>query len=436
MDLRTLASGGTLRRILDVAVKDLVRYTRSMFVLGMMFGAPLMIAGLIYFAFSGLGGGEGGFQLPVTRVLVVNLDQPDSQYGGFSAGQVLVEFLQAEQLANLLETTVANDEASARAAVESQEADVAVIIPTDLSPAAFTAAGGTSVTLYQDPTLSIGPAIVKGLIENFLDGFSGSKIAAGVTAELFTERGMQADPGATQSVVLQYADWARELGELRASRQHPLIAVQPLPSKAAPTNLLADLAGKILAGQLIFFSFYTAAAAAQSIITEEEQKTLPRLFTTPSPRTAILAGKFIATFALVLGQAVVLTIASAFIFRIRWGQPLTVAMVMLGLVAVSTGFGLFLMSFAKTTRQAGLVMGAVLTVLGMAGGLFSAGMDVLPTAFETVALLTPHGWVMRGWKLSLAGASAGEVLLPVAVVLVMGIAFFAFGAVTFRRRFA
>jgi hypothetical protein len=72
----------------------------------------------------------------------------------------------------------------------------------------------------------------------------------------------------------------------------------------------------------------------------------------------------------------------------------------------------------------------------MAGGLFSAGMDVLPRAFETVALLTPHGWVMRGWKLSLAGASAGEVLLPVAVVLVMGIAFFAFGAVTFRRRLA
>jgi ABC-2 type transport system permease protein len=235
---------------------------------------------------------------------------------------------------------------------------------------------------------------------------------------------------------MQYAEWAQQVGQQRAGNQHPLVEVQAPPRQAAPTNQLSDLAGKIMAGQLIFFSFYTAAASAQSIITEEEQMTLARLFTTPTARTAILAGKFIATFAMVLGQALVLTVASALMFRIRWGEPLTVALVILGLVVVSSGLGLFLMSFVKNSRQAGLVMGAVLTVLGMAGGLFSAGMDVLPRAFETVALFTPQGWAMRGWKLSLAGASPGQVLLPVAVVLAMGVAFFSAGAVTFRRRLA
>ncbi len=425
-----------LQKSLDVALKDLMRNTRSPFVLVMMFGAPLMITALIYFAFSGLGGGDGGFQLPVTRVQVANLDQTSAEFGGFAAGEVLVQFLQSEQLSNLIQATVAEDADSARAAVNRQEADVALIIPADLTATAFTAGGGTSLTLYHDPTLTIGPAIVKGLIANFLDGFSGSKIAAEVTAQLLAENGLQTNPGMMQSVAAQYAEWAQQVGQQRAGVQHPLLEVEAPPRRAAPTNQLADLAGKILAGQLIFFSFYTAAASAQSIITEEEQKTLPRLFTTPTPRTAILAGKFIATFLLVLGQAVVLTIASALIFRIRWGQPLTVLLVTLGLVAVSTGFGLFLMSFAKTSRQAGLVMGAVLTVLGMAGGLFSAGMDVLPRAFETVALLTPQGWAMRGWKLSLAGAAPSDVLLPVGVVLVMGIVFFAAGALTFRRRLA
>jgi ABC-2 type transport system permease protein len=424
-----------LQRSLDVALKDLMRNTRSLFALVMMFGAPLMITALIYFAFSGLGG-DGGFQLPVTRVQLVNLDQTTPEFGGFSAGQVLVEFLQSQQLSDLIEAAVAHDAESARAAVNRQEADVAVIIPTGLTATAFTAGGGTSLTLYQDPTLTIGPAIVKGLIENFLDGFSGSKIAAEVTAELLAEDGLPTDPSTVQAVATQYAEWAQQVGQQRAGAQHPLFDVQAPPRKAAPTNPLADLAGKILAGQLIFFSFFTAASSAQSIITEEEQKTLPRLFTTPTPRTAILAGKFIATFVLVLGQAVVLTIASALIFRIRWGQPLTVALVTLGLVAVSTGFGLFLMSFVKTSRQAGLVMGAVLTVLGMAGGLFSAGMDVLPSAFERVALLTPQGWAMRGWRLSLAGANPGDVLLPVGAVLVMGVIFFAAGALTFRRRLA
>jgi hypothetical protein len=70
----------------------------------------------------------------------------------------------------------------------------------------------------------------------------------------------------------------------------------------------------------------------------------------------------------------------------------------------------------------------------MAGGLFSAGMDTLPRAFETVALFTPQGWAMRGWRLSLSGAAPAEVLLPVAVTLAMGTVSFALGAMSFRRR--
>jgi hypothetical protein len=37
----------------------------------------------------------------------------------------------------------------------------------------------------------------------------------------------------------------------------------------------------------------------------------------------------------------------------------------------------------------------------------------MPPIFETVALFTPHGWALRGWKLALAGGGAGDVLLPV-----------------------
>jgi len=49
-------------------------------------------------------------------------------------------------------------------------------------------------------------------------------------------------------------------------------------------------------------------------------------------------------------------------------------------------------------------------------------------------LLTPHGWALRAWKLSLAGADAKTMILPVAVLLVMGVILFGVGALTFRRR--
>ena len=429
---RNLSAG--MRSAFDIAVKDLTVYARSPFIWAMMFVAPLLIAGLIYFAFSGLGSSSGGSELPFARVQVTNLDQPSAEYGDLSVGKMLVEFLQDKNLASIIQVTIAGDEASAREAVDRKTADVAIIIPTDLSTAARMPDRKATVILYQDPTLTIGPGIVKGLLHNFLDGFSGSKLATAVVLQQLSERGIVADSSTLQSVASQYAAWMQSLSASRQAGHYPAIRTQSPPGKAVAKDFMADLAGKILAGQLIFFAFYTAAATAQSIITEEEQLTLGRLFTTPTPRTAILSGKFVSVFLLVSGQVVVLTVVSSLLFHIDWGKPLSMLMAILGLVVVTAGLGLFLMSFVKSSRQAGVMFGGVFTILGMAGGLFSTGVESLPKAFETIALLTPHGWALRAWKLSLAGADPGAMVMPVAVLLVMGAILFTGGALTFRRR--
>jgi ABC-type multidrug transport system permease subunit len=110
--------------------------------------------------------------------------------------------------------------------------------------------------------------------------------------------------------------------------------------------------------------------------------------------------------------------------------------VTLGLVVAAAGFGVLLMSFVKSTRQSGPVVGGVLTLTGMVGGLFTTGFQNLPAAYSTINLLTPHGWALRGWKAALAGGGVSDVLLPALVTLGMGIVFFAIGALFFRRRFA
>jgi hypothetical protein len=114
----------------------------------------------------------------------------------------------------------------------------------------------------------------------------------------------------------------------------------------------------------------------------------------------------------------------------------TIALVTLGLVIAASGLGVFMMSFIKTTRQAGPIQGGVLTITAMLGGLFTAWMPNLPAALDTTALAMPQGWAMRGWKLALAGAGPAEALLPVAALLAMGLALFIAGALIFRRRFA
>jgi ABC-2 type transport system permease protein len=420
-------------KVFDIALKDLLRSFRSTFALTMMFVAPLLIAGMIYFAFGSLMGSDGGFSLPLTTVQIVNLDQPDPD-SGFVIGSMLVESLQSEKVADFLQVTEAPDEASARAAVDNQEAAVAVIIPADFTAAAMALEGNAAITLYPDPTLMLGPGVVKVALGQIVDSFAGIRIAVDVVDDQLGRRGAILDEETRSQVRQGYATWVQSLGQVRSEGAYPALDIQPPPGRAEPVSQTVALIGPIMAGMLIFFAFFTGANTAQSIVREDEEGTLARLFTTPIPQALILGGKFAAVFATVAVQSIVLLFVSGILFRIHWGEPLTVVLVTLGLVVAAAGFGVLLMSFVKSTRQAGPVIGGVLTLMGMAGGLFTTGMPSIPAAFDTITLFTPHGWALRSWKLTLAGT--GDVLLPVVVMFGMGTVFFAVGALLFRRRFA
>jgi hypothetical protein len=59
-----------------------------------------------------------------------------------------------------------------------------------------------------------------------------------------------------------------------------------------------------------------------------------------------------------------------------------------------------------------------------------------PPAFEKFTLALPQGWAMHGWRMTLAGASPAEILVPLLVLAIVGAVLFAAGALMFRRRFA
>lgn len=423
---------GLHMKILDIAFKDMLRSFRSLFAVGMMFVVPLLITGLIYFAFGGMRRGSDAPDLPVTKVIVVNLDQTEGQ----NFGELLIEFLGSEELAALISVSRMNDAAGARAAIDRQEAGVAIIIPPDFSSAMNDPDGRATLTLIQDPTLTLGPRIVADIVGGFADGFSGVKIALSVVADELAAQGVPFDQARQMTVVQQYAAWATRQGGAAAGRSYPGIRAQsPAASADGSADPMARIMGGIMAGMLIFFSFYGGAYTAQSILREDEEGTLARLFTTPTPRGVILGGKFVSVFITVAAQAVVLMTVSALAFGIQWGRPTAAALMTVGLVVAASGLGLFLISLIKTLRQSGPVIGGALTMTGMLGRLFSTGVR-MPAAFETITLLMPQGWALRGWRLALEGAGAGEVMAPLLVMLALGGIFFAIGVVNFRKRFA
>lgn len=427
-------------KVVDIALKDLLRGFRSVFLFAFMFVMPLVTVALFWFAFGGQGG-DGGFYVPTTEVLLVNQDEPVPQLPGFAAGDILAELLQEESLSQLLAVTLVNDPARARAAVDAQEAGVAVIVPTGFTATVFDQQGRAEVEVYQDPTLSLGPAIVKGIVRQFIDGFAGARIATEVASAQLHARGADVNEAVLQSIAMEYGSWSREQGEDWEGGVPPWLDVEVPDGSAEADNPVDRMLGLIMAGMMVFYVFFTGAATSQSILKEDEEGTLPRLFTTPTPQSTILAGKYISVFAALIIQTLVLVLASILVFGLDWGEPVVVVLVVLGMVVLGSSFGIFLNSLLRDTQQAGIIYGAVLNVVGWIGisRMFVAtvpGTEQFAQVADTVSLLSPHGWAMRGWQEAMAGAGLSEVLLTVVVMLGLGAVFFVLGALRFRKRFA
>jgi len=422
-------------KILDIALKDILRSLRNYFFLGFGLGVPILMGVIFYFAFGGLAS-EGGFEIAQVEVLIVNLDEPLAEYDGFSAGKILADFLQSEELAGLLAATDATSAADARAAVDRQEAGVAVIIPAGLSAAAFDPQGKAEVEIYHDPTLTIGPGIVTSIVTQFMDTLVGSKIAAGVAYDQLTAQGATVDAMVLQNVAAQYGEWSATLAESQGTST--LLDVRSPAGKEEEGNMALEMVGGVMTGMMVFYAFYTGAASAMGILQEEQDGTLPRLLSTPTPPSTILGGKIVSVFALVIVQVLVLMAFSSLIFKTEWGALGPLSMAIVGLVVLAGSFGIFIMSWLRDSKQAGVVIGGVMTVLGMVGisSVFTANVPGAEGGItEILPLFVPQGWAMRAWRLVIEGGTAGDVLLPFGVMLVLGAVFFAIGVLKFKKRF-
>jgi ABC-2 type transport system permease protein len=426
-------------KIFDIALKDISHSFRSMFALMFMFGVPLLMAGMFYFMFGGQADDEMAFTLPVTKVVVANLDQGGPGFEAAKAqfpngsqansmGEMIVSTLQDESFANLMEVTTVESAEAARTAVDKQEAGAAIIIPADFSQQFSTLSGQTTIELYKDPTLTLGPGIVQSILAQFMDGMSGAKIAVDVTLTQTGSSNLQLIGQTIQEYMA-----ASPSGDQTTA----LLDVHSPSTSKTPENPITAMISMILGGMTVFYGFFTGASAAQSILKEDEEGTLQRLFTTPTTQSTILGGKFLAVGLTVVVQMTVLFILGHLIFGIEWGPFLPLAIVTLGSVLAASSFGIFLMSLLKNVKQSGAIFGGVITATGMLGmiNVFTMGAANATWA-DTVSLFVPQGWAARGLLQLMDGASLPQILPTFGALAAMSIVFFAIGILRFQKRYA
>ncbi len=438
-------------KVFDIAFKDMTQSFRSLFAVMFMFVIPILMTGMFSLMFGGSEDEDSGFTLPTTKVILVNKDEgsftsmpetsaQNEEYGNniSSIGELLTMALTSEGLADLMDVSLVDSVIDAKLAVDNQEAGVAVIIPKSVTAAFMAPEGQAEIEIYQDPTLNIGPAIIKGIVSQLLDNFSASKITLRVTLEQIENSGQSMDEAQIQAVVAQYLATIQPGNQSQSSGEAlPYLDIQAPKTEEKTSIQSISPISMIMAGMSIFYVYMTGASGTQTILKEEEEGTLPRLFTTPTTTATILRGKFLSVTLTIIVQITVLLLFGYLVFKIQWGDLLSLVLLSIAITLSASAFGICLTSFMKSTRQAGLMTGGLVTILGMAGmmPLFTLGMPNPPAFISTVSHFAPQGWAVEGLQLTMSGGVLADIWTNILVLMVWAVALFGIGVFRFQNRY-
>jgi ABC-2 type transport system permease protein len=429
-------------KVITIALKDLSRAFRSMFALAFMFGVPILMTLLFAFLFGGVGGGNSGFSVPKTDVILVNQDEgsefiPSFEINGQSfatMGDMLVNTLQDKSFADLMTLTLGT-ESEARAAVNARKAGLAIIIPPGFTDTLIgLGEKQVSIEFYKDPELSLGPQVTESIVMSVVDGFSSGTLSMDTIIQVLTKNGVTLSQDEQLALVQSLTANAEANGR---TVNTGLIILPPTEPgvKSQQGSLLQTIIRSIMGGMMIFYAFFTGTSAAQTILQEEERGTLARLFISPTSTSTILNGKFLSGFLMIIVQVAILLAFGSLVFKINWGPAILLIVFSIGLVALASSFGIFIMSLVKSTKQAGIIYGAVLTFTGMLGisSIFTAGTSA-ESAFKIIPLIVPQGWAMKALESCWSGNAINSLLLTGGMI-VWAVAFFLIGNARFKKRF-
>jgi len=349
-------------------------------------------------------------------------------------GEIMASALSSEMLSDLLAVTLNEDEYAARQAVDLQQAQVAIIIPAGFSTALVSKGIQAEVELYQDPTTSIGPGIVETIVNQFMVSFSGSKIMLEITGTQLAQHGFSLSTDQTQALIAEYTQAVQNMGG-----ESNLINSQSPAGESKPANGgTAGMLGMIMGGMMIFYAFFTGTYSSNTILKEEEEGTLARLFSTATPRSTILIGKLLAAAMMILIQISVLLLFGWLVFNIAWGNLLLLVPFTVATTFGAATFGLFVISLAKDRRQAGAINGAGVTVTGMLGmaEIYMMSSPAKSQAISSLTLFVPQGWANQALIGIFNAEPAVDVLLYLAGLVAWSAVMFFFGFRRFQKRFA
>jgi len=279
------------------------------------------------------------------------------------------------------------DEAALRTAIEDGKVDAGVVVSAD----------GTSITVLADPGAPIASAILEAVSRSTaiaVDGVGHAVVA-----------GQQLGGTATPPEIAQQ--------------------VVSSPSTTAMADASQNADGidpktQVAAGMATFFLFFTVQFGVLGLLEERRVGTLPRILAAPVPPWQVVASKVLVSLALGLASMTFLVLFATLLLGASFGNPLGVALLVVGGVLAAVSTAAFVVGTARTAEQAGAIQAGVALVLGILGGSFfsmarSGGVAAVATK------LTPHYWFNEGLVRMTGGQGWTAALVPFGILLLFAV---------------
>ena len=411
-----------MKKLLVIGWKDVTLAFRDVTAIIFMLLAPFLLTigmGLVTGSF---GNRNSGIQnIPV---VIVNEDQS-------TLGNELVKLFESPDLAELVTVTVLDDLPSAKQMVDDDQTTALVHIPAGFTASIIPEQGSTTpgevvqIELYSNPTRPTNAGIIKTIVEEFLSQVEISRVSGEVTVTQLIRSGL-----------IQPQD-AAMIGAEIGARQASLIGQGTTINLKTETNTGGEVKFDPLAymapGFALMFLMYTVSNGGRTLLAERAQGTLPRLLISPTTSAQVLGGKVLGIYLTGVLQMLVLIGSSVLLFRISWGDPLGVIVLVLAAVFAACGWGMVITSLVKTPGQVATFGSAIMLIFGLLGGSF-INLSAVSTWFSIVSKITPNAWGLDGFLTLALGGRLADIWLPVTALVIMGVVLFSIAVLIFNRR--
>ena len=370
---------------------------------------PAVILGFLFIPFVftlifGMVFGSGGEEtLPQVKIFVVDNDQ--SLISGFMLGALtqgeLSELIDLEEL----------EEEEGRKLLDRGKASALLIIPENFGDNIWEGKP-TEILLLKNPAEQFLPQIAEEILDTMTLGLSSLRQV--FADELTTIRDLaelEALPDESISAIsLQFKDRIEGLSKYLIP---PVISIKQI-TLSEEKEEVSDMTVQayILPAIAVMFLLFICNAVFEDVLTEKESGTLMRLRVSPVNLREYIWSKIVTSTLIGILCTSLLIILGRVIFSINWGDPVSVALLVLCLNILIAGFISFLFSFVRTERQAGALLTTVILLMSMLGGSM-VPVENYPPVILKFSKLTLNYWGITAFK----NIMRGEPLATLAPML-------------------